>query len=62
MPSPKQQTRVVVRGDLGKHEFVAYWLDSGDRVLAGMNVNVWDVTDKIKQLILGGEAVDPDTL
>ncbi|WNJ60844.1 NAD(P)/FAD-dependent oxidoreductase [Nocardia seriolae] len=59
---PKQQTRVVVRGDLGKHEFVAYWLDSGDRVLAGMNVNVWDVTDKIKQLILGGEAVDPDTL
>ncbi|MEC3915449.1 NAD(P)/FAD-dependent oxidoreductase [Nocardia sp. CDC160] len=60
--APKQQARVVVRGDLGKREFVAYWLDSGNRVLAGMNVNVWDVTDKIEQLILGGEAVDPDTL
>ncbi|GAB0104659.1 FAD-dependent oxidoreductase [Nocardia sp. JMUB6875] len=59
---PKQQAHVVVRGDLGKREFVAYWLDSGNRVLAGMNVNVWDVTDKIKQLILGGEAVDPETL
>ncbi|MEC3957155.1 FAD/NAD(P)-binding oxidoreductase [Nocardia sp. CDC153] len=60
--APKQQARVVVRGDLGKREFVAYWLDSGNRVLAGMNVNVWDVTEKIKQLILGGEAVDPDKL
>ena len=24
---------------------------SGDRVKAGMNVNIWDVTDPIKQLI-----------
>ncbi|WP_458686808.1 NAD(P)/FAD-dependent oxidoreductase [Nocardia tengchongensis] len=60
--SPKQRARVVVRGDLTGREFVAYWLDPGNRVLAGMNVNVWDVTDKIKQLILGGEAVDPGTL
>ncbi|MFF0607659.1 NAD(P)/FAD-dependent oxidoreductase [Nocardia tengchongensis] len=60
--SPQQQARVVVRGDLAGREFVTYWLDPGNRVLAGMNVNVWDVTDKIKELILGGEAVDPDTL
>ncbi|NNH74350.1 FAD-dependent oxidoreductase [Nocardia uniformis] len=60
--SPRQDTRVVVRGDLGKREFVAFWLDSGNRVLAGMNVNVWDVTDRIKQLILSGAAVDPDQL
>ncbi|MGW2661147.1 NAD(P)/FAD-dependent oxidoreductase [Nocardia tengchongensis] len=60
--APQQQARVVVRGDLAGREFVAYWLDPGNRVLAGMNVNVWDVTDKIKELILGGEAVDPDTL
>ncbi|MEV0463582.1 FAD/NAD(P)-binding oxidoreductase [Nocardia tengchongensis] len=60
--SPQQQARVVVRGDLAGREFVAYWLDPGNRVLAGMNVNVWDVTDKIKELILGGEAVDPETL
>ncbi|AYF76824.1 NAD(P)/FAD-dependent oxidoreductase [Nocardia yunnanensis] len=59
---PTQQARVVVRGDVGAREFVAYWLDPGDRVLAGMNVNVWDVTDKIKQLILSGEPVRPDDL
>ncbi|WP_405132811.1 NAD(P)/FAD-dependent oxidoreductase [Nocardia sp. NBC_01388] len=57
-----QDARVVVRGDLGKREFVAFWLDSGNRVVAGMNVNVWDVTDRIKELILSGEAVDPDRL
>ncbi|WP_330182699.1 FAD-dependent oxidoreductase [Nocardia sp. NBC_01503] len=60
--APKQAARVVVRGDLGKREFVAFWLDSGNRVLAGMNVNVWDVGDRIKELILGGEPVDPDRL
>ncbi|MCU1641695.1 MAG: FAD-binding protein [Nocardia sp.] len=57
-----QDALVVVRGDLGKREFVAFWLGSGNRVLAGMNVNVWDVTDRIKELILSGEAVDPDRL
>ncbi|MFJ9365565.1 NAD(P)/FAD-dependent oxidoreductase [Nocardia sp. NPDC101769] len=60
--SPRQQARVVVRGDLGKREFVAYWLDARNRVLAGMNVNVWDVTDKIKTLVLSGEAVNPEEL
>jgi 3-phenylpropionate/trans-cinnamate dioxygenase ferredoxin reductase subunit len=42
--------RVVFRGDPGSGEFIAFWLD-GDRVLAGMNVNVWDVTDPIQRLI-----------
>ncbi|WP_067565723.1 NAD(P)/FAD-dependent oxidoreductase [Nocardia acidivorans] len=60
--APKQAARVVVRGDLGKREFVAFWLDSGNRVLAGMNVNVWDAGDRIKELILGGEPVDPERL
>ncbi|WP_280340515.1 NAD(P)/FAD-dependent oxidoreductase [Nocardia neocaledoniensis] len=54
--------RVVVRGDQGEREFVAFWLDASNRVRAGMNVNVWDVTDRIKQLILSGEQVDPDRL
>ena len=31
-------------------EFIAFWLRA-DRVVAGMNVNVWDVTDPIQQLI-----------
>ncbi|WP_063053753.1 NAD(P)/FAD-dependent oxidoreductase [Nocardia arthritidis] len=60
--APGEYARVVVRGDTAAREFVAFWLDSGNRVLAGMNVNVWDVTDRIKELILAGEPVDPDRL
>ncbi|WP_227999198.1 NAD(P)/FAD-dependent oxidoreductase [Nocardia australiensis] len=58
--APGDYTRVVVRGDLAKREFVAFWLDADNRVLAGMNVNVWDVTDRIKELI--GQQVEPDRL
>jgi hypothetical protein len=44
---------VVIRGDLDTREFVALWVRDG-RVVAGMNVNIWDVTDKIRELILSG--------
>ena len=44
---------VVFRGDLAKGEFIAFWLHDG-RVLAGMNVNVWDVTDTIAALVRSG--------
>ena len=60
--APGLETSVVVRGDTAKREFVAFWLDSGNRVLAGMNVNIWDVTDRIKELILSADAVDPSAL
>jgi 3-phenylpropionate/trans-cinnamate dioxygenase ferredoxin reductase component len=49
--------RVVFRGDPATREFVAFWL-VGDRVVAGMNVNVWDVTDPIKRLISERVTVD----
>jgi len=49
--------RVVFRGDPASREFIAFWL-AGDRVLAGMNVNVWDVTDPIQRLIRERVAVD----
>jgi 3-phenylpropionate/trans-cinnamate dioxygenase ferredoxin reductase subunit len=42
--------RVVLRGDPGDREFVAFWMFE-DRVKAGMNVNVWDVIEPIKRLI-----------
>jgi 3-phenylpropionate/trans-cinnamate dioxygenase ferredoxin reductase subunit len=42
--------RIVFRGDPRAREFIAFWL-AGDRVVAGMNVNVWDVVDPIQQLI-----------
>ena len=50
--------QVVFRGDVDGGEFVAFWLDGG-RVLAGMNVNVWDVTDAISALVRSGRPVDP---
>jgi 3-phenylpropionate/trans-cinnamate dioxygenase ferredoxin reductase subunit len=53
--------RVVFRGDPATREFVAFWLVE-DRVVAGMNVNVWDVTDPIKRLISERVAVDDRTL
>jgi len=41
---------VVVRGDRANREFLAFWLED-DRVVAGMNMNVWDVHDEIRELI-----------
>jgi 3-phenylpropionate/trans-cinnamate dioxygenase ferredoxin reductase component len=57
---------VVFRGDPQTREFIAFWCKDS-RVLAGMNVNVWDVTGDIQALIRSGEQVDrgrladPDT-
>jgi 3-phenylpropionate/trans-cinnamate dioxygenase ferredoxin reductase subunit len=48
---------LVIRGDLEAREFIAFWLRDG-RVVAGMNVNVWDVTDPIQALIRSGARVD----
>jgi 3-phenylpropionate/trans-cinnamate dioxygenase ferredoxin reductase subunit len=54
--------RMVFRGDVAGREFVAFWLDGDDRVLAGMNVNVWDVLDDVKALIRSRAPVDVDKL
>ncbi|MGF1429050.1 NAD(P)/FAD-dependent oxidoreductase [Kitasatospora sp. LaBMicrA B282] len=58
---PDGYDRVVFRGDVPGREFIAFWL-AGDRVLAGMNVNVWDVTDPIRDLVRTGRPVDPARL
>jgi 3-phenylpropionate/trans-cinnamate dioxygenase ferredoxin reductase component len=52
---------VVFRGDVEAREFIAFWVQGG-RVLAGMNVGVWDVTDDIQALIRSGKQVDADRL
>ena len=52
---------VVFRGDPASGEFLAFWLADG-RVLAGMNVNVWDVGDDIDTLIRSGAEVEPRRL
>jgi 3-phenylpropionate/trans-cinnamate dioxygenase ferredoxin reductase subunit len=54
---PDGYDEVVFRGDVAAREFIVFWL-SGGRVLAGMNVNVWDVDAPIKNLIRSGRPVD----
>ena len=58
---PGGYDQVVFRGDVDKREFVAFWLGGG-RVLAGMNVNIWDVNDAIQVLVNDGRPVDPEKL
>ncbi|MFF7636112.1 NAD(P)/FAD-dependent oxidoreductase [Kitasatospora sp. NPDC008050] len=58
---PGGYDRVVFRGDLPGREFIAFWL-AGERVLAGMNVNVWDVTDPIRELVRSRRPVDAAAL
>ena len=58
---PDGYDEVVFRGDVAGREFVAFWL-SGGQVLAGMNVNVWDVNDAIQSLVRDGRPVDRDAL
>jgi 3-phenylpropionate/trans-cinnamate dioxygenase ferredoxin reductase subunit len=52
---------VVFRGDREGSEFVAFWL-SGRRVIAGMNVNVWDVNEHVQALIRSRRAIDKKAL
>lgn len=51
----------VFRGDVEGREFIAFWL-SGGKVVAGMNVNVWDVSDDIQTLIRDERTVDVSRL
>lgn len=49
--------KVVVRGDPATREFIAFWLQDG-RVVAGMNMNIWDVNEHLQQLITSRAVVD----
>ena len=58
---PDGYDQVVIRGDTASREFIAFWLHRRTRV-AGMNVNMWDVTEPIRALIQSGEQVDATRL
>ena len=53
--------RVVFRGDRDGGEFICFWLRDG-RVVAGMNVNVWDVNEHVQALIRSRQPVDVNAL
>jgi 3-phenylpropionate/trans-cinnamate dioxygenase ferredoxin reductase component len=48
---------VVFRGDRAGGEFIAFWVQDA-RVVAGMNVNVWDVNADVEALVRSGAKVD----
>jgi 3-phenylpropionate/trans-cinnamate dioxygenase ferredoxin reductase subunit len=52
---------VVFRGDVASREFVAFWLKDR-RLIAGMNMNVWDVSDPIRELLRSRRRLDPRQL
>lgn len=54
--------RVVFRGEPAGREYTSFWLGDDNRVLAGMNVNIWEGLDDIKALISARAPVDPDRL
>src|SRR5204863_213161 len=61
---PGGYDRVVFRGDVEARQFLAFWLKD-NRVLAGMNDNIWDVQDEIQALVragFAGKTVDPAKL
>jgi 3-phenylpropionate/trans-cinnamate dioxygenase ferredoxin reductase subunit len=53
--------RVVIRGDVAKREFLAFWIGDG-RVIAAMNANVWDVGKELRRLVDAGALADADRL
>ena len=61
LPEPGSYDQVLYRGDRPGREFIAFWLRGG-AVVAGMNVNVWDVNDDIQALIRSGKQADPNRL
>jgi 3-phenylpropionate/trans-cinnamate dioxygenase ferredoxin reductase subunit len=54
---PGGYDEVLVRGDLPGRKFLAFWL-AGGRVVAGMNVNIWDVNKQIQHLVRTGGRID----
>jgi 3-phenylpropionate/trans-cinnamate dioxygenase ferredoxin reductase subunit len=59
---PEGYDEVAFRGDVDGREFIAFWLAADGRVLAGMNVNIWDVNDAIAALVRAGKPVDKAAL
>ena len=55
---PEGYERVVFRGDVPGREFIAFWVGDDGRVLAGMNVNIWDVNDTLATVVRSRRPVD----
>jgi 3-phenylpropionate/trans-cinnamate dioxygenase ferredoxin reductase subunit len=56
-----QWDEVIFRGDPANGEFIAFWIRE-ERVVAGMNVNVWDVNEHVQALIRSRQPIDAGAL
>lgn len=52
---------IVVRGSLDDGTFIAFWRRDG-KVTATMNVNMWDVVDDLRSIVLARSTASPDRL
>jgi 3-phenylpropionate/trans-cinnamate dioxygenase ferredoxin reductase subunit len=57
-----EDAHVVYRGNVPGREFVSFWVSPDGRVVAGMNVNVWDVNEDVQALIRAARPVDESRL
>jgi len=52
---------IVFRGDTASRKFIAFWLKDG-RLVAGMNVNTWEVSKTIAKIVTSKAPVDRGAL
>jgi 3-phenylpropionate/trans-cinnamate dioxygenase ferredoxin reductase subunit len=52
---------IIYRGASSDGEFIAFWIKD-QRVIAGMNVNVWDVNEDVQRLIRSRQEINPAAL
>ena len=53
----REWDEIVYRGDPDGREVIVFWCSQG-RVVAGMNVNVWDIADDIARLVASRQVID----
>ena len=58
LPAPGTYDEIVYRGDRDSLEFIAFWLKK-NHLVAGMNVNVWEVSEDIQSLIRSNRPLNP---
>jgi 3-phenylpropionate/trans-cinnamate dioxygenase ferredoxin reductase subunit len=59
--APDVDPELVIRGDPGSREFMAFWLGDG-RLLAAMHMNMWDSLEPVQPLIASRKTLDPKRL
>lgn len=57
----REEIEVVIRGDMRKREVIAFFVYD-HKIWAGMNINIWDVSEDVERLILTETPITRDQL